>query len=66
MQYRFPDNFWWGSASSAAQAEGASLEGGKAPTTWTTGSRCSRTASIRASGRPTPPASIATTVTTLR
>ena len=34
MQYRFPDNFWWGSASSAAQAEGASLEGGKAPTTW--------------------------------
>jgi 6-phospho-beta-glucosidase len=34
MQYRFPETFWWGSASSAAQAEGASLLGGKAPTIW--------------------------------
>ena len=34
MQYRFPETFWWGSASSAAQAEGASLQGGKAPTIW--------------------------------
>ncbi|QFI53993.1 glycoside hydrolase family 1 protein [Aeromonas simiae] len=34
MQYRFPDTFWWGSASSAPQAEGASLQGGKAPTIW--------------------------------
>ena len=34
MQYRFPDHFWWGSASSAAQAEGASLQGGKAATIW--------------------------------
>lgn len=34
MQYRFPDNFWWGSASSAAQSEGSSLTGGKTPTTW--------------------------------
>ena len=34
MQYRFPEQFWWGSASSAAQAEGASLQGGKAPTIW--------------------------------
>ncbi|MGE6138846.1 glycoside hydrolase family 1 protein [Aeromonas rivipollensis] len=34
MQYRFPEQFWWGSASSAAQAEGASLQGGKASTIW--------------------------------
>ena len=34
MQYRFPDQFWWGSASSAAQAEGSSLQGGKAATIW--------------------------------
>ncbi len=34
MQFRFPDTFWWGSASSAPQAEGASLQGGKAPTIW--------------------------------
>ncbi len=34
MQYRFPESFWWGSASSAPQAEGASLQGGKAPTIW--------------------------------
>ncbi|CAM3930234.1 6-phospho-beta-glucosidase GmuD [Vibrio aerogenes CECT 7868] len=34
MQYRFPDNFWWGSASSAAQTEGAALRDGKAPTNW--------------------------------
>ena len=34
MQYRFPEQFWWGSASSAAQAEGASQQGGKAPTIW--------------------------------
>ncbi|MGY3968209.1 glycoside hydrolase family 1 protein [Aeromonas enteropelogenes] len=34
MQFRFPDTFWWGSASSAPQAEGASLLGGKAPTIW--------------------------------
>ncbi|MGL5331881.1 MAG: family 1 glycosylhydrolase, partial [Aeromonas veronii] len=29
MQYRFPDNFWWGSASSAPQMEGAANRGGK-------------------------------------
>lgn len=34
MQFRFPDTFWWGSASSAPQAEGASLQGSKAPTIW--------------------------------
>jgi 6-phospho-beta-glucosidase len=34
MQYRFPDNFWWGSASSAAQAEGATLRDGKSETVW--------------------------------
>lgn len=34
MQFRFPDTFWWGSASSAPQAEGASFQGGKAPTIW--------------------------------
>ncbi|WP_205952439.1 glycoside hydrolase family 1 protein [Pantoea stewartii] len=34
MHYRFPDNFWWGSASSALQTEGCSLQGGKSATTW--------------------------------
>ena len=34
MQFRFPDTFWWGSASSAPQAEGTRLQGGKAPTIW--------------------------------
>lgn len=29
MRYRFPDNFWWGSACSALQTEGDSLNGGK-------------------------------------
>lgn len=32
--YKFPNDFWWGSASSAAQSEGASLAEGKAPTIW--------------------------------
>ncbi|MFM2483273.1 glycoside hydrolase family 1 protein [Celerinatantimonas sp. YJH-8] len=32
--YRFPDHFWWGSASSAAQSEGAAHEAGKADTVW--------------------------------
>ncbi|CAG9297655.1 glycoside hydrolase family 1 protein [Celerinatantimonas diazotrophica] len=32
--YKFPNDFWWGSASSAAQSEGASLADGKAPTIW--------------------------------
>lgn len=31
---KFPDNFWWGSASSAAQSEGASSRDGKSPTIW--------------------------------
>ena len=34
MQYQFPDNFWWGSASSAPQTEGHSLAGGKSATIW--------------------------------
>lgn len=34
MRYRFPDNFWWGSACSALQTEGDSLNGGKSQTTW--------------------------------
>ncbi|GJA83242.1 hypothetical protein KAM448_35510 [Aeromonas caviae] len=34
MQYTFPEGFWWGSASSAAQSEGAANVGGKAPTIW--------------------------------
>ncbi len=29
MKYQFPDNFWWGSATSATQSEGASLQDGK-------------------------------------
>lgn len=32
--YRFPDDFWWGSASSAAQSEGAGQRDGKGPSIW--------------------------------
>ena len=32
--YPFPKNFYWGSATSAAQTEGAAAEGGKAPNNW--------------------------------
>ncbi len=34
MNYQFPQNFWWGSASSAAQTEGAADRDGKAPSNW--------------------------------
>ena len=34
MDYVFPKNFWWGSASSAPQTEGESLAYGKTPTVW--------------------------------
>ncbi len=34
MKYAFPENFWWGSASSALQTEGDSLAGGKSATIW--------------------------------
>ncbi|TZE80968.1 glycoside hydrolase family 1 protein [Calorimonas adulescens] len=34
MKYQFPEGFWWGSASSAAQMEGASQEGGKGSNVW--------------------------------
>lgn len=29
MKYQFPEDFWWGSATSATQSEGASLQDGK-------------------------------------
>ena len=34
MNYQFPDNFYWGSASSAAQSEGAAFKGGKSESIW--------------------------------
>lgn len=34
MHYQFPADFWWGSASSAPQTEGASLQFGKSETIW--------------------------------
>lgn len=34
VKYKFPDGFWWGSASSATQAEGASREDGKGLSIW--------------------------------
>ncbi len=34
MKYQFPENFWWGSASSATQSEGAAFDGGKGDNIW--------------------------------
>lgn len=36
MQYRFPEGFWWGSASSGPQSEGAALRDGKSASIWDT------------------------------
>ena len=32
--YQFPTDFWWGTASSATQMEGAAFEGGKGLNIW--------------------------------
>lgn len=32
--YQFPEGFWWGSATSGPQSEGAALEDGKSATIW--------------------------------
>ncbi|WP_099159669.1 glycoside hydrolase family 1 protein [Virgibacillus ndiopensis] len=34
INYKFPSDFWWGSATSATQIEGAANEGGKGETIW--------------------------------
>lgn len=34
VQYKFPEGFWWGSAASATQMEGASKEDGKGLNIW--------------------------------
>ncbi len=34
MKYQFPENFFWGSASSATQSEGAAFDGGKGDNIW--------------------------------
>lgn len=34
MKYTFPENFWWGSAASGPQTEGASTIDGKKPSVW--------------------------------
>lgn len=33
-EYKFPKDFWWGSATSGPQAEGAADKDGKSPTVW--------------------------------
>lgn len=34
MEYRFPDNFWWGTATSATQSEGRISGDGKGDNIW--------------------------------
>lgn len=34
QQYQFPKDFWWGSATSATQIEGAADEGGRGKNIW--------------------------------
>lgn len=34
INYKFPDNFWWGSATSGPQCEGASNIDGKGKSIW--------------------------------
>jgi 6-phospho-beta-glucosidase len=34
IQYHFPDSFWWGSAASGPQTEGAALIDGRKPSIW--------------------------------
>ncbi|WP_079710440.1 glycoside hydrolase family 1 protein [Paraliobacillus ryukyuensis] len=34
VTHKFPEGFWWGSAASAMQTEGAGFEGGRGKTTW--------------------------------
>lgn len=34
IKYKFPESFWWGSATSGPQAEGAALIGGRKPSIW--------------------------------
>lgn len=51
LTYRFPKNFWWGSAASGPQTEGAAQSDGKNQTFMTTGTALSQRAFIIKLGR---------------
>lgn len=46
MTYKFPENFWWGSAASGPQTEGAADVDGRKPSIWITGIKSNQVVSL--------------------